>query len=120
MGTDHFARLAMELAVRHRIPKSTVRHPAGVIVPGDRFMTGKLRDPDYVPYCMGDGCGRTRRVVEGFECPSCGNRMNFDLTHYDGNISVQYEGDAPVLTVQQWNARVDARKAARSAQRGSK
>lgn len=30
--------LAIELAGRHTIPKSTVTHPKGVIVPGDPFL----------------------------------------------------------------------------------
>lgn len=88
-------RLAAQLAERHRIPKATVTHPA-VIVPGDEFMTEKLLDPDYVPYCLVKSeCGRTRRTVYGFKCPTCGNQMNYDLTHYDGNKNVQYAGEAP-------------------------
>lgn len=118
MNDAQFARLVAECAARHHIPRATVTHPAGVIVPNDAFMTDKLRDPDYVPYCMGIDCGRTRRVVDGFRCPTCGNKMNFDLTHFNGNIDVQYEGAAPVLTIQQWNDRVDARKAARAAKKG--
>lgn len=95
MSDAMFQRLAAECAARHRIPKSTVTHPA-VIVPGDEFMTEKLRDPDYVPYCLVKSeCGRVRRTVFGFECPTCGNRMNYDLTHYDGNKNVQYTGEAP-------------------------
>ncbi|KAF1046357.1 MAG: hypothetical protein GAK35_01042 [Herbaspirillum frisingense] len=87
------AAFAEILAARHRIPKATVAHPAGVIVPDDEFMTEKLRDPDYVPYCMMSGpCGRVRRTTFGFECPTCGNKTNFDLTHYNGNVDVQYEG----------------------------
>lgn len=106
--------LAEQLAARHRIPKATVTHPA-VIVPGDEFMTEKLKDPDYVPYCFGDGCGRTRRTWFGFQCPTCGNKMNYDLTHFNGNINVQYVEQAPTLTREQWNAQVDARKAAKKA-----
>jgi predicted RNA-binding Zn-ribbon protein involved in translation (DUF1610 family) len=76
----------------HRIPKSTVTHPEGVIVPGDKFMTMKIADPDYVPYCIVEStCGRVRRTEFGFECPTCGNQMNYDLTHYNGNINVQYK-----------------------------
>lgn len=114
------AIFAAECAARHHIPKSTVSHPAGVIVPGDAFMTEKLRDPDYVPYCLiRSECGRTRRAEFGFQCPTCGNQMNYDLTHYDGNANVQYEGAVPALTTAQWNAIVDARKAARAARRGA-
>jgi len=84
--------LALQLAARHQIPKATVEHPAGVIVPGDPFMTMKLRDPDYVPYCS--PCTlmqRLRRVADGFECPACGNKANFDLTKFNGNKDVQYD-----------------------------
>lgn len=97
MEDYRMALLIAECAARHHTPKATVSHPAGVIVPGNPFMTEKLRDPDYVPYCMGNGCGRTRRVVDGFKCPTCGNHMNFDLTHFNGNVDVQYEPtkDAP-------------------------
>jgi hypothetical protein len=94
MSDAMLQRLAAECAERHRIPKATVTHPA-VIVPGDEFMTEKLRDPDYVPYCFGTNCGRTRRTEFGFQCPTCGNKMNYDLRHYDGNKDVQYVGAAP-------------------------
>jgi hypothetical protein len=82
---------AAMLAAKHHTPKATVQHPKGVIVPGDEFMTGKLKDPDYVPYCMmHSACGRVRRTEFGFQCPTCGNKMNYDLTHYDGNANVQF------------------------------
>jgi hypothetical protein len=84
--------LAEQCAARHRIPKATVEHPKGVIVPGDPFMTKKLRDPDYVPYCMPcTPMQRLRRVADGFECPTCRNKLNYDLTRFNGNINVQYE-----------------------------
>lgn len=84
--------LAAILAERHRIPTATVQHPKGVIVPGDEFMTEKLRDPDYVPYCLKHTmCGRMRRVADGFECPTCKNKANYDLTKFNGNVNVQYE-----------------------------
>lgn len=90
--------LAAQLAERHRIPKATVTHPA-VIVPDDEFMTEKLLDPDYVPYCLVKSeCGRVRRTLYDFQCPTCGNQMNYDLTHYDGNKNVQYV-DAPAPAV---------------------
>lgn len=95
---NDFERLAELLAAKHRIPKAEHVHPA-VIVPGDEFMTEKLKDPDYVPYCLHDGCGRTRRTAYGFKCPDCGNKMNYDLRHYDGNKGVQYVGEAPPLEV---------------------
>ncbi len=106
-----FHRLATECAARHHTPKATVTHPSGVIVQGDPLMTAKLSDPNYVPYCFGDGCGRTRRTEFGFECPTCGNKMNYDLTHYDGNVNVQYSGATTALTIAQWNAVVERRKA---------
>jgi hypothetical protein len=121
MNDAYSQLLAAECAARHRIPKSTVTHPAGVIVPNDDFMTEKLRDPDYVPYC--GPCmpmQRVRRVADGFECPTCGNKSNYDLTHYNGNVNVQYEGARPVLTIIQWNDAADARKAARAAHRVAK
>lgn len=120
MSADFFTRLAAECAARHRIPKATVQHPAGVIVQGDPFMTDKLRDPDYVPYCFGTYCGRTRRTEFGFQCPTCGNKMNYDLTHYNGNIHVWYEDGPQVLSIERWNAAVDARKAARAERRAQK
>jgi hypothetical protein len=80
------------LISRHNIPTATVDHPKGVIVPGDDFMTKKLKDRDYVPYCsIKAECGRVRRVADGFECPYCGNKMNYDLTHFNGNVDVKYE-----------------------------
>jgi len=84
--------LAAQCAERHRIPKALVEHPKGVIVPGDPFMTMKLKDPDYVPYC--GPCvpmQRLRRVADGFECPTCKNKANYDLTPFNGNVGVQYE-----------------------------
>lgn len=87
--------MAERLAARHRIPKAEFQHPA-VVVQGDDFMTEKLQDPDYVPYCLVQSeCGRVRRTAYGFECPNCGNKMNYDLTHYDGNKSVKYAGEPP-------------------------
>lgn len=120
MNNDaHFQLLAAECAARHHTPKATVTHPAGVIVPDDEFMTDKLTDPDYVPYCMvGARCGRVRRTEFGFQCPTCGNKMNYDLSHYNGNINVQYSGGAPALTVEQWNDAVEAKKQAKLAAKG--
>ncbi len=93
MSADILIRsLVADLVARHEIPKATVQHPAGVIVPGDDFMTAKLREPDYVPYCLVHSvCGRVRRTVDGFQCPTCGNKMNYDLTHFNGNVNVRYE-----------------------------
>jgi hypothetical protein len=93
-------RLAAQLAERHRIPKSTVSHPEVVFPGDDGFMAMKMKeDPDYVPYCLVKSeCGRVRRTPYGFQCPTCGNQMNYDLTHYDGNKKVQYVGDpAPAV-----------------------
>lgn len=109
MNDATFARLVEECAARHRTPESTVEHPVGVIVPDDPFMTEKLKEKNYVPYCMGTGCGRTRRTEFGFQCPTCGNKMNYDLTHYNGNIEVQYEGKP--LSIAAWNAEVNRKKA---------
>lgn len=84
--------MAYELAARHRIPVATVDHPKGVIVPGNEFMTEKLKDRDYVPYCM--RCSpfiRLRRTSWGFECPTCKNKANYDLTTFNDNKDVQYE-----------------------------
>lgn len=90
--TPEMQILAAQLAARHHIPKSTVIHPKGVICVGNPFMTEKLKDPDYVPYCAHCSlCYRLRRTEFGFECPSCHNKANFDLTKYNGNINVQYE-----------------------------
>lgn len=102
--------MAEQAAVRHHIPKSTVTHPTGVIVPGDEFMTEKLKDPDYVPYCS--SCmpvQRLRRTEYGFRCPGCGKRANYDLTAYNGNVAVQYEGQP--LSIAAWNAQVERKKA---------
>lgn len=94
MTPTELALFASALAARHHTPKATVQHPKGVIVPGDEFMTGKLTDPDYVPYCMVTAsCGRVRRTEFGFQCPTCQNKMNYDLTHYDGNVNVKYASE---------------------------
>jgi hypothetical protein len=91
---------AAQVAERHRIPRAIVSHPA-VVVPGDPFMTEKLRDRDYVPYC--GPCvpmQRVRRVADGYQCPTCGNKMNYDLTHFNGNVDVQYEDQPPAAVSQ--------------------
>lgn len=116
-------RMAHQLAERHRIPESDIVHPK-VFVPGteeggvDTFMTAKLREPHYVPYCLvGQDCARTRRKSWGFECPRCGNRMNWDLTHYNGNINVKYDGPPPVLGIKEWNEALVAKKQAKAQER---
>ncbi len=112
ISDEQFKRLAEELAARHRTPKSLVTHPTGVIVPGDEFMTEKLKDPDYVPYCSKcEPAYRVRRMSYGFRCPNCGNRMNYDLTHYNNNVNVSYEGQP--LSIGAWNAEVERKKAAK-------
>jgi hypothetical protein len=83
-------RLAEQLAAKHRIPPTDVNHPR---LKDDPMQPQKDADPNYVPYCFGTGCGRTRRTRYGFQCPTCGNKMNYDLTHYDGNKNVQYAGE---------------------------
>lgn len=93
--------MAMELAARHRIPKATVTHPQGVIVPGNALLTENIKDVDYVPYCGPCmPCQRIRRVKDGFICPTCGFKSNWDLTPFDGNVNVKFaEGfKAPVIT----------------------
>lgn len=114
--------MAARLAERHRIPETDIVHPK-VFVPDHKggvneFMTAKLREPHYVPYCLiGRDCARVRRTEWGFQCPYCGNKMNFDLSHYDGNANVKYDGPAPVLTPKQWNEQVTAKKQARAQRR---
>jgi hypothetical protein len=84
--------IAVELASRHYIPSATVQHPQGVIVPGDKFMTDKLRDPDYVPYCLAcSPAQRLRRIEEGFQCPCCNTKANWDLTTFNDNVDVEFE-----------------------------
>lgn len=92
MNETEFQRLATQLAAKHRIPKTDVVHPH---LKDDAMLKQKQDDPNYVPYCFGTDCGRTRRTRFGFQCPTCGNKMNYDLTHYDGNKNVQYEGEPP-------------------------
>ena len=90
--TSGFVLRTGRLAARHYVSSAPVEHPKGVIVPNDPFMTQKLREPGYAPYCLQhDACGRVQRTEFGFQCPCCGNRMNYDLTHYNGNVDVQYE-----------------------------
>lgn len=87
--------LAAQMAERHRIPEATVTHPA-VIVPNNPFMTEKLQDKNYVPYCARCTlCYRLRRTEFGFECPNCHTQANFDLTPYNGNVGVQYVTEEP-------------------------
>lgn len=111
--------LAHRLAERHRIPVSKHEHPKVFVKNGDgtvdTFMTAKLREPHYVPYCLvGADCARVRRTEYGFKCPRCGNQMNWDLSHYDGNKNVEYDNDKPpVLSIKAWNAQVEARKYAK-------
>lgn len=90
--TSGFIQRAGVLSMRHRSSSTPVKHPPGVIVKGDAHMTMKLREPGYAPYCLKrNACGRVQRTEFGFQCPCCGNRMNYDLTHYNGNVDVQYE-----------------------------
>jgi hypothetical protein len=85
-------QMAREAAARHRTPEPIGDpHPKGVIVQGDEFMTEKISDPDYVPYC--GPCvpmQRVRRVSDGFECPTCCNKSNWDLTKFNHNVDVQF------------------------------
>jgi hypothetical protein len=121
------AAIAARLAEKHRIPHSDVVHPKVFVPDGkggiDEWMTAKLRSQDegegpYVPYCLvGADCGRVRRKTWGFQCPTCGNKMNWDLSHYDGNVNVKFDGPPPVLSIKDWNAQVEARKAAKKARR---
>jgi len=112
--------------MRHRIPESPHKHPKVIVYSHDgtidTFMTDKLRNSDnghYVPYCLvGADCGRVRKTEWGFECPTCGNKMNYDLSHYDGNQNVTYEGPAPILSIEAWNQQVAARKAVKKAKKG--
>jgi len=91
MNNLDIERLAEQLARKHRIPASDIIHLEVVM---DPFMMKKMKDEaNYVPYCLvRTECGRVRRRVYGFECPTCGNKMNYDMTHYDGNKNVQYIG----------------------------
>jgi hypothetical protein len=109
--------MAARLAAKHREPNEVVPHPKVVIKMGDgsldQHMMTKLADDKYVPYCFGTECGRTRRKPWGFQCPTCGNKMNWDLTHYDGNLNVEYVGTPPIPSIKDWNAIVDQKKVAK-------
>jgi len=84
--------LAEEAAARHRTPKAEFDHPKGVIVPFSELLTENIRDRDYVPYCGPcDPMQRERRVADGFQCPTCGNKTNWDLTPFNGNVDVQFD-----------------------------
>jgi len=84
--------LAAEAAERHRTPKAEYDHPKGVIVPYDALLTENIRDRDYVPYCGPcDPMQRVRRAADGFQCPACGNKTNWDLTPFNGNVDVQFD-----------------------------
>jgi hypothetical protein len=102
--------LAEECAARHRTPKATVTHPKGVIVPNNVLMTENIRDPDYVPYC--GPCTlmqRVRRVEDGFKCPTCGNKSNWDLTKFNGNVDVQFDPElVDPVWLAQWQIKVEA------------
>jgi hypothetical protein len=88
---NDFEALAAQLAAKHIIPETDIVHPEVVM---DSFMMEKMKEPNYVPYCLVEvTCGRVRRTRYGFWCPSCGNKMNYDMTHYDGNKNVQYIGE---------------------------
>lgn len=115
--------MAAEAAERHRTPETNVRHPPGVIVPNDKLLTSNIKDPNYVPYC--GPCvpfQRLRRIPEGFICPTCRNKSNWDLTKFDGNQNVQYEEGytTPVSDIKTWNANVEARRQQRLERRLSK
>lgn len=110
--------LAAQLAERHRIPETDIVHPKVLVMSGDgtidTFMTAKLREPHYIPYCLKIDCGRVRRTAWGFQCPTCGNKMNYNLRHFDGNQNVVYDGDAPpILSIKEWNTQVVARSQAK-------
>lgn len=103
LSTEIYSQmLAEQCAARHRTPKATVTHPAGVIVPDDFLLTENIKDPDYVPYC--GPCmpmQRMRRNEKGFHCPTCHNRTNWDLTKFNGNLDVQFD---PELVDAEWLA----------------
>ncbi|HPT72129.1 MAG TPA: hypothetical protein PLE74_07585 [Candidatus Cloacimonadota bacterium] len=41
-------------------------------------------DPNWRPYClMCQSMGRMVKTEYGFRCPSCGNTIKPDMTHYD-------------------------------------
>lgn len=129
MNQYQIQALAAQLAEKHRIPVTSIRHPWVKLIKNDgtedTWMQEKLRhsdDGNYVPYClMGISCGRAHKTDYGFRCPTCGNKMNYDLTHYDGNKNVVYEpGHEPRWTVAQWNERVEAKKRAREERRAQK
>jgi hypothetical protein len=99
--TPQLEALARRLAEKHRIPETDIVHPTVIFKNNDgttdEFMMRKMREePNYVPYCLvGIECGRVRRRVWGFECPTCGNKMNYDFTRYDGNRNVEYVSEPP-------------------------
>lgn len=120
--TPYERLLAAQCAERHRIPVTDIVHPKVFAVSHngevDEFMTAKLREPHYVPYCLKrTDCGRVRRTDYGFKCPTCGNQMNYDLSHYDGNVNVRYDGPPPVPDIKTWNANVEARRRAKAERR---
>ena len=85
--------MAAQVSSRHNSPKATVAHPKGVIVPNDQLVTENIRDPDYTPYCgpCVTPVQRLHRVADGFVCPNCGNKTNWDLTPFNGNVDVKYD-----------------------------
>jgi hypothetical protein len=138
--------MAHQLAAKHRTPKSDIVHPKVFVPDGkggvDEFMTARLRDFEgedrpYVPYCLvGPSCGRLHRVQFGFECPMCGNKTNWDLTHWNGNKDVKFDGEPPAVRCPppppppkplspreqraKWNAEVEAKRRLKAARKASK
>jgi hypothetical protein len=43
------------------------------------------KDKEYRPYCLMDGCDMPRMFLTnfGFQCASCGNKINFDLIRHE-------------------------------------
>lgn len=145
MNAFQIQALALQLASRHIIPQSPYKHPLVFVPDGkggvDEFMTAKLREVEdngapYVPYCMKtSNCMRTRRTEWGFKCPTCGNETNWDLTQWNGNANVMFEGEPPTVRApaprhiapptprqlrDEWNKRVKEKKQRRDERRAQR
>lgn len=87
---DPFVKMLIaDLLARHVSPTPSQEVldaiPDNVVVPDDSFLTEKIQDPTYTPYCLRTiRCGRLHRTVYGFTCPNCKAKLNHNLTPYKG------------------------------------
>jgi len=85
----HPAFFSAMLARTERIEYGYKLHETAYAMTDDQLATmrkalGLEKDKEYRPYCLKDGCDYPRMFLTafGFQCPTCHNKIGFDLTHH--------------------------------------